>query len=57
MSKILAMLFMLSLSVLCQVLAMMYGWGLQAKSWWWIIGVGIFLNTVLISISRAIMDE
>lgn len=26
------------------ILAMIYGWGLEPKSWWWIIGVGICIR-------------
>ena len=24
------------------ILVMIKGWGLEPKSWWWIIGVGVF---------------
>ena len=29
----------LSISILTSALVMIYGWGLQPKSWWWIIGI------------------
>jgi len=33
-----------------QVLVMIYGWGLEPQSWWWIVGGGlvgmVFLNLV-----------
>jgi len=32
----------ITLSVGMSVLVMIYGWGLEPKSWWWIIGVGFF---------------
>jgi hypothetical protein len=46
-SDVLAMLFVVSVSVGLSVCVMMFGWGLQPKSWWWIIGVGIFATTFM----------
>lgn len=53
MQKILSQLFLLCLLVGTQVIVMIFGWGLQPKSWWWIIGVGVFVNTVW----RALADK
>lgn len=44
---LLAALAFLIVCVSLNILVMMYGWGLQPKSWWWIIGVGIFINLFL----------
>lgn len=45
MNKFLALLFLLTLSVLGYIAVMIYGWGLEPVSWFWIIGVGVFFNT------------
>jgi hypothetical protein len=47
MQKILSQLFVLSCIVGLQVSVMIFGWGLQPKSWWWIVGGGIFGATAL----------
>ena len=38
----LIILFGLIIAVSASILTMIYGWGLTPKSWWWIIGMGIF---------------
>lgn len=38
MIKILAALFLLSISMCMSICVLMFGWGLEPKSWWWIIG-------------------
>lgn len=45
MNKFLAGMFVFLVAVFVSVLVMIYGWGLEPKSWWWIIGgwVGIRL--------------
>jgi len=30
------------IAIALSVLVMIKGWGLEPKSWWWIIGVGVF---------------
>ena len=35
-------LFSVALSALVTILVMINGWGLEAKSWGWIIGMGVF---------------
>lgn len=32
----------LVISIGTSILVMMYGWGLEPKSWWWILGVYFF---------------
>jgi hypothetical protein len=56
-AKFLAVLFLLTLTVGMSCLAMIYGWGLQPRSWWWIIGVGIVLNLVIRMVSDAVLKE
>jgi hypothetical protein len=53
-TKLLSYLFLMCLAVLTSVLVIMYGWGLQPKSWWWIIGGGVFANTFLRMLSDRI---
>ena len=49
-SHILALLMVLGCMIGLQVLVMIYGWGLEPQSWWWIVGGGlvgmVFLNLV-----------
>jgi hypothetical protein len=40
--SIIIMTLCIIISVCLSILVMIYGWGLQPKSFWWIIGVGIF---------------
>jgi len=35
-------LFGLITAVVLSVLVLIKGWGLEPRSWWWIIGVGFF---------------
>lgn len=32
------------LTTVISICVMMYGWGLRPKSWFWIIGMGIFVQ-------------
>jgi len=45
--KFLALLFIIAVSVTASILTFIYGWGLQPKSWTWIIGVGFFVQVFL----------
>ena len=45
-TELLALVFVISLSVGLSVLVSECGWGLQPKSWWWIIGGGVFGQTL-----------
>ncbi len=47
MNKLLAILFVLTCIVALQVLIMMHGWGLEPRSWWWIVGGGVVGQTFL----------
>lgn len=42
MNKVLSMFFVLGVMVALSAYTMIYGWGLEPKSWWIIIGVGVF---------------
>jgi hypothetical protein len=40
--RLILVLFGLFLSIGCGIATLIYGWGLQPKNWWAIIGIGIF---------------
>lgn len=44
--RILVGLFALATAITFNVLVMQYGWGLEPRSWGWIIGVGLSGNMV-----------
>jgi hypothetical protein len=46
-TKFIAFLGVVSMMVALQILVMIFGWGLEAQSWWWIIGAGVFGTTFL----------
>jgi len=55
-SKVVASLFLFCSSVGISILVMMYGWGLQPVSWWWIIGGGVGIK-VLVDVMLSIQKE
>ena len=55
MEKLLAILFVVALSVGASICVMMFGWGMTPKNWWWIVGVGLFGQTVLTSLMQALV--
>ncbi len=57
MSKLLAYVFILGVLVAGQVAVMIYGWGLQPRSWWWIVGFGFFGNLFLHFIADKLRKE
>ena len=40
--RLIVTMFGLFMAVIFSILVMIYGWGLEPKSWWWIIGIGFF---------------
>jgi len=40
--KLIIIMLGIVLAIGLSILVMIYGWGLEPKSWWWIIGVGFF---------------
>jgi len=54
---LLAMMFLLALTIGCEILAMIKGWGLEPKSWWWIIGVGFFVTVGIRILLQKLVDE
>ena len=57
MSKILALFFVFAVLVGMSILTMIYGWGLEPKSWWWIIGVGVFGQVFMKVIGNKVFNE
>jgi hypothetical protein len=57
MSKFLATVFVLSALIGLGVLVMMYGWGLEVKSWPWVIGGGVFGQAFLKIIGDKVISE
>lgn len=51
--KLFANLAVVALLVLCSIGVNVYGWGLTPRSWWWIIGVGLFVTVFI----RVVWDE
>ena len=50
--KFLVFIFGVCLAVALSILVMIHGWGLEPKSWWWIIGIGVFGQIGAIGISQ-----
>lgn len=45
--RLLVTLLGLAVAIGGTILVMIHGWGVQPKSWWWIIGGGIGLQLVV----------
>ncbi len=53
--KFLLVITGLVMAMITMILVMIYGWGLEPKSWWWIIGMnllGNILSQLFILVSR-----
>ncbi len=46
-AKIVVNIFGFVLLMILSIVVMIYGWGLEPKSWFWIIGVGIISRIIL----------
>jgi len=56
-TKIIAMLGVIALSIALQVLTLIYGWGLEVKNLWAIILLGFFGQIFVHSIGRKVLEE
>lgn len=56
-SNFIALIFVLAVMVATSILVNIYGWGLQPKNWWWIIGVGLFWNVFARFIGDKVIEE
>ena len=57
MSIVLAYIFYIIISVALGILVMIYGWGLEPASWWWILGVGIVGRLLWELVGKKLQDE
>ncbi len=57
MAKFLAVIFMILIGLSMQVGVMMLGWGVQPKSWWWIVGIGFFGQITAQIITKKLLKE
>ena len=53
MNKIISVLALYTLGMIIAIMVMINGWGLEPKSWWWIIGGGIVLRFIIEMIQAA----
>lgn len=49
-------------AVLCAIVGLnvavaVYGWGLEPRSWWWIVGGGVFGHAVLAQVYARVIAE
>jgi hypothetical protein len=56
-TKIIAALFLLTLSFAISVLTLIFGWGLQPQSWAVIILVGFFGNGLIQILVKKVLSE
>ncbi|MFW5803736.1 MAG: hypothetical protein ACOCWG_00730 [bacterium] len=40
--NLMLVIFGLAVAITTTILTMIYGWGLEPQSWWWIIGMSLF---------------
>lgn len=57
MSKFLAYVFLLAVSVGLSVFVSIVGWGLTPRNWWAIIGAGLFGHVVVRLMMQAVEKE
>lgn len=56
-NKFLAHCFVICVGVALSLLVMINGWGLQPKSWFWILGVGFVGQVIVVVFALAIADK
>jgi len=57
MNKIISVLALFTLCMVINILVMINGWGLEPKSWWWIIGGTYFARTVVEIMSTVAKED
>ena len=56
-SRAIAGVFGFILAIIISIAVMIYGWGLEPKSWWWIIGGGVVLRLLVEILSKIAIKE
>ena len=56
-SRAIAGVFGFILTIIISIAVMINGWGLEPKSWWWIIGGGILLKFLVEILSQIAKNE
>ena len=56
-AKAVAGVFGFVLTIIISIAVMMYGWGLEPKSWWWIIGGGVGLRLLVSALEMIAKNE
>ena len=56
MNKILSMIFLIVAGIFLYLGIMIYGWGLEVKSWWWIV-CGHIAGRVLLGLAEKANKE
>lgn len=56
-AKLLAVLFLYAAGIALGVGIMVYGWGLEPKSWLWIIGGGVVGRFIVASFEHVVKEE
>ena len=56
-AKFIAMMSLFAAGVAIGVLTMIHGWGLEPKSWWWIIGAGIGMRFIALVMEQVVKKE
>lgn len=47
MKELIIVCFGLIIGAALNIAVMIKGWGLEAQSWWWIIGIGVFAQLLV----------
>jgi hypothetical protein len=57
MKNIVIGIFGFFIALIVSIWVLMYGWGLEPKSWGWIIGGGVFIKGVIVCIETIAKRE
>ena len=58
--KLLVGVLGLAVAITASILCMIKGWGIEPKSWWWIIGCGFFVQVfaqMLFEVAKSDNDD
>lgn len=56
-SKLVAVVSIIAMGLALQILILTLGWGLELKSWGWVIGIGLFGQTWHAILARKVMED